>query len=65
MVIYHLSRLSETKREVLPLDDSFPDENLIAFLQGEVPRYAHLVDDIVNCANEIEEEVVFARAMIP
>lgn len=59
MVAYHLSRLSETKREELPLDDSFPNENLIAFLQAEVPRYAHLVDDIVNHANEIEEEVEF------
>jgi hypothetical protein len=30
VVADHLSRLSDVKREELPLDDSFPDDRLVA-----------------------------------
>lgn len=44
MVADHLSRLSDLKREKLPLDDSFPDDRLIASVKTVAPWYADFVN---------------------
>ncbi|MCH90567.1 hypothetical protein A2U01_0011483, partial [Trifolium medium] len=44
VVADHLSRLSDVKPEELPLDDSFPDDRLIASVQSNVPLYADFVN---------------------
>lgn len=40
MVADHLSRLSDNKRDELPLDDFFPDDRLIASVKSVAPWYA-------------------------
>lgn len=44
MVANDLSRLSDVRKEELPLDDYFHDDKLVALIQSEVPWY----DDFFN-----------------
>lgn len=37
MVVDHLSRINGVKTEDFPLDDSFPDHKLIAFIRAKEP----------------------------
>lgn len=47
MVANHLSRLIDPKREELPLDESFPEDNLFTLIQKEIPWYANFFNYLV------------------
>lgn len=56
MVVDHEYKINDVKVEELPLDDSFLDDKMIAFIRDETPWYIHLIYYLVSRDPELEKE---------